>query len=133
MSLVVVTVTVPAFWPVPPLPPVAPAAPTETTDAGLPVEIAAESAAPPLPPDPPIDWATMPGDASILVLIVPLAVTTTLLPILPLPPKPPIAVEGAATVEPAALALKPPAPPSPPIDCARMAGDKSDSLQIVGR
>ena len=102
----------------------------ETEEFGLPVDADPLKDEPPLPPLPPIDWAMIPGDWSDRVLTRAVAVTVTVLAMLPAPPTPPTLVAMATTVVADAAALAPPLPPLPPIDCARMPGD---SVPLVSR
>ncbi|MNV52983.1 hypothetical protein D3C71_1451020 [compost metagenome] len=68
-------------------------------------------ALPPLPPPPPMDWATKPCALSPLVVSVRLVgVPITSPPEPPLPPVPPRLITPC---------VAPPAPPPPPMDCAR--------------
>src|SRR5690606_8360347 len=90
---------------------------------------------PPWPPPPPTDWARTPGERvpAVVILVSPSSVTLTALDWLPLPPAPPSTTEAFSArppLLPATLRFRdkaadkaktwPPAPPPPPIDCARI-------------
>ena len=118
----------------PPLPPPAAAAADASTLAAMPPsDTAAAIEKPPLPPPPPIDCATMPLAMSPLRRTSPLLLTVTV----------PRAAAGAARaadgvadaplaaeIEPAIA--KPPLPPPPPTDCAKMpCARRADASTIV--
>ncbi|WP_439494694.1 hypothetical protein [Bosea sp. (in: a-proteobacteria)] len=118
----VVTVT-PA--PLPPPPPVPPRSTVAVIATGA-TAAATDMVLPPLPPPPPTDWATIPSDLAAKVVMAPSFVTFTAAPLPAFAPLPPIATvaEAAGRSGPPtaaeALVARPPWPPPPPIDWARM-------------
>ena len=117
------TVTLPALPPPAPLPPVA------LASAAPLVEREPAIANAPLPPPPPIDWASMPSDKScrVIIMLAELAtkfeLTMTSPAELPTPPAPPTVCSLVLLSEivPAKPMAKPPLPPPPPIDWAIIA------------
>ena len=96
------TVTVLAFWPLPPLPPTASATDPAVSGSLEPSARVSANALPPLPPLPPMDWATIPEPRSLLFVLEPTRiwldwVTVTVPavpPVAPLPPRePPTVIE----------------------------------------
>ena len=81
-----------------------------------------ETALPPLPPEPPIDWPMMAIDWSPDVEIFELLVIPTPDELPPVAPPPPIAVDKPAKVAPP-VTEDPPLPPAPPMLCARIPAD----------
>ncbi len=103
-----------AWFPVPPDPPRLSAPARRALAARL-------SAKPPSPPPPPIDWATRPAEFAPAVSMVPRLSAETPLEKPPDPPLPPTTRLAEPPLSPTAPeALKPPLPPPPPIDWARM-------------
>ena len=117
------TVTSPAVLPLPPPPPVlvASAAPL--------FEKVPATEKPPLPPPPPTDCARMPSELFPPVKMSPVLVTFTVLPVPALLPDPPTlsALELSSMLR-APATEKPPLPPPPPIDCARMPSEPAPSV-----
>src|SRR5262249_9598605 len=103
---------------VPPLPPTETLACTLTLAAGT--EAVAPLEAPPLPPPPPIDWATTALLRWPVVVMSIAFLTSTALPLPPSPPDPPTLTVALTVTEPdappAALQASPPLPPPPPTD-----------------
>lgn len=115
MRPVVSTTTAPAVAPDPPLPP-------KLAARGTPSLVTARAPAkPPLPPPPPIDWAKMPDALAPAVPMLAWLVTDTSPDALPAPPAPPkLAATEPPLSEKDPATAKPPLPPPPPTDCARM-------------
>ena len=102
-------------------PPPAPEPPTDELSPPPEVENAPATLKPPLPPPPPTDWAKMPFERAPSVWTAPSLSTFTTPPLLATPPAPPTPCAALSPpVEPAAEIEKPPLPPPPPIDWARM-------------
>src|SRR5574338_869876 len=80
-------------------------------------------AAPPLPPPPPIDWATMP-----CAWMPDVATVNDVLSTLTEPPAPPPPAVPPTTA--LLLLAPPPSPPPPPIACARMPNADSPAVVI---
>jgi len=80
-----------------------------------------------VPPPPPIDCISTPGDCAPRVLTSRAVLAVMLPPLPPVPPLPPMLIE-APMLPRALLREAPPSPPPPPIDCARSPGEPTPLL-----